>query len=166
MKFDLDQATIKLKPGGVIPLRAAAGSTVSVLWGSIWLTQEGDGRDYELRAGESFVVRAGGLTLIDAFDAAAVTILEPWGERARGGPAEEQRTYFESSPVSYISAGESQRYQQQAREMRAMYVERLVARALRTLARTVNRWRQRLASSWEKGARALWRDERNRLWLP
>ena len=174
MKFDLDQATIKLKPSGVIPLRDAAGSTVSVLWGNIWLTQEGDGRDYQLRGGESLVIRAGGLTLIDAFDTAAVTILEPCDERARSrtkrwnrsGSANRQRTSFESDHVRYIGASESQRYQWQAQELRAMYIERFAARTVRALARTLNGWREYLASSWEKGARALWQDERNRLWLP
>ena len=174
MKFDLDQATIKLKQGSVMPLRAAAGSTVSVLWGNIWLTQEGDGRDYELRAGESFLVRAGGLTLIDALDPAAITILEPWDEPARSridradrsGSAERQRASFESDHVGYLGASESERYQWQARELRAMYIERFQVRVVRTLGRTLNRWREYLASSWEKSARALWGDERNRLWLP
>ncbi|MEO6021788.1 MAG: DUF2917 domain-containing protein, partial [Burkholderiales bacterium] len=75
--FDLDQGTIKLTQGGLIRLREGMDSIVAVLWGKIWLTQDGDRRDYELGAEESCVIRTGGLTLISALEDSSITILQP-----------------------------------------------------------------------------------------
>ena len=77
MKFDLDQSTFQLTQGNLISLPNAEGSTVAVLWGKVWLTQDGDRRDYELNAGESFTIRGDGLILISAFENTALTVLNP-----------------------------------------------------------------------------------------
>ena len=76
MKFDLDQCTIQLAKGNLISLPDAEGSTVAVLWGSVWLTQDGDSRDYEVNSGESFTIRGDGLVLISAFENTALTVLQ------------------------------------------------------------------------------------------
>ena len=76
MKFDLDQCTIQLTKGNLISLPDAEGSIVAVLWGSVWLTQNGHRRDYEVNAGESFTIRGDGLVLISAFENSTLTILQ------------------------------------------------------------------------------------------
>ncbi|HEV8644028.1 MAG TPA: DUF2917 domain-containing protein [Burkholderiales bacterium] len=92
MKIDLDEITIQLTKGNLISLPDAEGSTVAVLWGSVWITQEGIWRDYELNDGESFTSRGDGKILISAFENSALTILqpcdnaaEPHGEKAKMG---------------------------------------------------------------------------------
>ncbi|MCU0507886.1 MAG: DUF2917 domain-containing protein [Anaerolineae bacterium] len=42
--------------------------------GVIWITQEHDGADYELEAGEIFIVTLPGLVLVQALEPAAVTV--------------------------------------------------------------------------------------------
>ena len=77
MEIDLDEITIQLTKGNLISLPDAEGSTVAVLWGSVWITQDGVRRDYELKAGESFTIRGDGKILISAFENSALTILQP-----------------------------------------------------------------------------------------
>lgn len=82
MKIDLDEITIQLTKGNLISLPAAERSTVAVLWGSVWITQDGILRDYELSTGESFTIRGDGKILISAFENSALTILQPCGNAA------------------------------------------------------------------------------------
>lgn len=76
MDIDLDQITIPLAKGSLISLPHAEGSTVAVLWGSVWITQDGIRRDYQLNGGESFAIRGDGRILISAFERSALTILQ------------------------------------------------------------------------------------------
>lgn len=77
MKNDLDGRAIQLKKDELISLPDANGSTVAVLWGSVWLTQDGKPRDYELNAGDSFTVRDDARVVVSAFENAGVSILLP-----------------------------------------------------------------------------------------
>lgn len=82
MEIDLDEITIQLTKANLISLPDAEGSTVAVLWGSVWITQDGILRDYELNAGESFTIRGDGKILISAFENSALAILQPCGNAA------------------------------------------------------------------------------------
>lgn len=82
MEIDLDEITIQLSKGNLISLPDAEGSTVAVLWGSVWITQAGILRDYVLNAGESFTSRGDGKILISAFENSALTILQPCSNAA------------------------------------------------------------------------------------
>ena len=119
MKFDLDQSTIQLTEGNLISLPDAKGSTVAVLWGSVWLTQDGDSRDYEINAGESFTIRGNGLVIVSAFEQTALTVLQPCEDASRAtahGKTDDRHA------VRYLSGNELQHYTRIAHELRAQYV--------------------------------------------
>jgi predicted ABC-class ATPase len=134
MKFDLDQASIGLAKAAHLRLHDAAGSTVAVLWGAVWLTQEDDSRDYELRAGESMVIRAGGVTLVTAFSDSAVSVLEPCDERATS----------QAEPKRELSAAELEHHTKRAKQLRNQYAGLLLARVKRAVANNFRRLREHL----------------------
>lgn len=171
MKFDLDRATTKLTKDSLIPLRNAAGTNVAVLWGKVWLTQEGDRKDYELRAGESFLIRAQGVTLIGALEDAAVSVLEPCRD---GEPLRAAWTASTAPPLvspqwgsdRYVSSEELESYKRQASELRTRYIGDLLTRFVRAVKRVVARRRDQSTTLSTEPRRNRWRDERDRLYLP
>lgn len=67
---------LALQPGKSLDIRDGAGTTVSVRSGIVWITQTDDKRDIFLKAGDSFTVSRGGLTLVAAIGGpAAITLL-------------------------------------------------------------------------------------------
>ena len=60
--------------GRMLRIAHAAGSVVHVHTGAVWLTQEGDGRDYYLGAGSRFQVIGNGLVLAQATRHSSVTV--------------------------------------------------------------------------------------------
>jgi hypothetical protein len=73
----------ELAPGEMVQLDGARGTTLRVTRGTLWLTLEDDTRDVILAAGESFTIDRGGLTLIEAQDAAMVCVLARHVEEVR-----------------------------------------------------------------------------------
>ncbi len=53
------------------------------LQGELWITQEGDGRDYLLAAGQMFIVTRPGLVVVQALQPARVQITPPMPNRAQ-----------------------------------------------------------------------------------
>lgn len=53
------------------------------LQGELWVTQEGDGRDYLLAAGQMFIVTRPGLVVVQALQPARVQITSPVANRAQ-----------------------------------------------------------------------------------
>ncbi len=64
-----------LAPGELVRLDGARGTTLRVTRGTLWITLENDTRDIVLTAGDSYTIDRGGLTLIEAQDAATVCVL-------------------------------------------------------------------------------------------
>jgi Protein of unknown function (DUF2917) len=134
MKFDVDQSTIQLSRGNLISLPQASGSTVAVLWGFVWLTQDGHHRDYELRAGDSFTIRDDGMIVISAFENSALTILQPCEDVAISPTKLSENTdrttvhrkANDTDGVRYISADELQQFKDDAHKLRAIYVASLI----------------------------------------
>ena len=60
--------------GRILRIADAAGSEVQVHTGAVWLTQEGDRRDYYVAAGSSFCVSGNGLVLAQATCHSSVTL--------------------------------------------------------------------------------------------
>jgi hypothetical protein len=65
--------TIDLKRGNFLRVRDGAGGKVTARAGSVWLTEQGGGRDVVLAPGRSFTLRQNGLALIEAFSDASVS---------------------------------------------------------------------------------------------
>jgi hypothetical protein len=62
----IEHATITLGNGDYARIEDGRGATVTVAYGSAWLTQANDTEDVCLRAGDSFRIRRNGATLVSA----------------------------------------------------------------------------------------------------
>jgi hypothetical protein len=65
---------LKLKPGGMVKVQGADGLSVAAVEGRLWIIQEADVRDYELKPGESLAIGREGVTLIQALTASTFTL--------------------------------------------------------------------------------------------
>lgn len=172
MKFDLDQSTIQLTKGNLISLPDAEGSTVAVLWGSVWLTQDGHRRDYELNAGDSFTIRGDGLVLVSAFENTALTILQPCEDapvssikpRENVGRAIMHRKTNNRNSVPYPSGDELERYKRHAHELRAQYIASLFTSLGNALSRGFSKLGGYAVALWQNNARRQWTEPRRRLY--
>ena len=172
MKFDLDQSTIQLTKDNLISLPDAEGSTVAVLWGSVWLTQDGDRRDYEVNAGESFTIRGDGLIVISAFENSALTILQPCEDatvlsmKPRGN-ARRATAYDEANErnsVPNLSGDALERYKRGSHELRAEYIASLFAALGRAVSRGFSKLSEYAAALWRNNSRKQWTEPRRRLY--
>jgi DUF2917 family protein len=66
--------SIDLARGGIISLRGAAGHTVHARKGTLWVTEERATDDVMLQRGQSFRLSGTGLTVVEAFSDASLTI--------------------------------------------------------------------------------------------
>ena len=172
MKFDLDQSTIQLTKDNLISLPDAEGSTVAVLWGSVWLTQDGDSRDYELNAGESFTIRGDGMIVVSAFENSAVTILQPCEDVAissmkPSGNARRATAHGKTNDrnrMLYLSGDELERYKRDAHELRAQYIASLFTSLGNTLSRGFSKLGGYAVALWRNNARRQWTAPRRRLY--
>lgn len=172
MKFDLDQCTIQLERGNLISLPDAEGSTVAVLWGSVWLTQEGDRRDYVVNAGESFTIRGDDLVLISALENTALTVLQrcenvtissikPSANARRAAAYDEAN---ERNSVPNLSGATLERYKRGAHELRAEYIASLFAALGCAVSRGFSKLSEYAAALWRNNSRKQWTEPRRRLY--
>src|SRR3954471_19515340 len=66
--------------GSSLRIQDGSGMVVRVRWGGAWLTQEADGRDHYLTAGEGFCLDRGGSALVTALRRACVDVVAPQAE--------------------------------------------------------------------------------------
>jgi hypothetical protein len=69
--------TLDLPGGGMVPFPAVPGEQVRILYGRIWLTEEGGGHDAFLDSGEEIRLGKRGLAVIEALGPARVQLIEP-----------------------------------------------------------------------------------------
>ena len=74
--------TLDLASGDMVRLADARGTTLRVARGSLWVTQERDGRDVVLNVGDVWAVERNGLTLVQAQTHAALCMIGPGAEPA------------------------------------------------------------------------------------
>jgi hypothetical protein len=74
MTPDVEYRTLALNAGQVVTLDDAAGSRISARLGALWVTYEDSLKDVILSPGESLVVAKDGRTVLQALQAAFVTI--------------------------------------------------------------------------------------------
>jgi len=77
MNLNFSRADLLLGRHESIRLQDAAGTRVQTLRGELWITQDGDPKDYFLRCGDELVISDPGLVLIQAFGPAEVVLREP-----------------------------------------------------------------------------------------
>jgi hypothetical protein len=72
MKLEINSGALQLARGQTLKLRDSVGSTLCALQGKLWITEENSRKDVVLENGACYRIRNPGLTLVQAFDNAAV----------------------------------------------------------------------------------------------
>jgi hypothetical protein len=83
MDLKLHHGNVGLDRLGGLSLRDASGAGITCLTGRLWITQDGDPRDFVLAPGESLTVRRGGVTLVSAAEPSLLRVTEPSDPRER-----------------------------------------------------------------------------------
>jgi hypothetical protein len=77
----IEQASIGIARREALRIDDGRGIEVSVVYGSVWITQHRDNMDVCLESGESFQIDRNGATIVEAFAPSLVTLTRraPWG---------------------------------------------------------------------------------------
>lgn len=68
--------TLDLPGGSLLPFTSVPGERVRILYGRVWLTEEGSARDSFLASGEEVSLGSRGLAVIEALGPARVQLVE------------------------------------------------------------------------------------------
>jgi hypothetical protein len=68
--------TLDLTGGSLVPFTSAPGERVRILYGRIWLTEEGSARDSFLASGDEVSLANRGLAVIEALGPARIQLVE------------------------------------------------------------------------------------------
>lgn len=68
--------TLDLPGGSLIPFTSVPGERVRILYGRVWLTEEGSARDAFLASGEEVSLGSRGLAVIEALGPARIQLIE------------------------------------------------------------------------------------------
>ena len=74
MQLELENGALRLSRGQTLRIRDAVGHTICAREGTVWVTEENDNRDVVLSPGACFRVDRPGLTLVQAFADASVSL--------------------------------------------------------------------------------------------
>ena len=74
MKLELASAALKLSRGQTLKIKDAVGSTICAREGTVWITEENSRKDVVLEPGNCFRVAHPGLTIVQAFADASVSL--------------------------------------------------------------------------------------------
>ncbi|HEY3074409.1 MAG TPA: DUF2917 domain-containing protein [Burkholderiales bacterium] len=71
MTLQLKKGAVRLGPNQTLKVVDGAGSTVSALEGSVWITEENQANDIVLAPGESYRLRKRGIALVNSLGGSA-----------------------------------------------------------------------------------------------
>ena len=74
MKLELASGALRLSRGQTLKMQDAVGSTICAREGTVWITEENSRTDVVLEPGYCFRVDRPGLTLVQAFADASVSL--------------------------------------------------------------------------------------------
>ena len=74
MKLEIDTGALRLARGQTLKLRDSVGSTICAREGTIWITEENSRKDVVLQNGACFRIANPGLTIVQAFADAQVSL--------------------------------------------------------------------------------------------
>ena len=74
MKLELASAALKLSRGQTLKIKDAVGSTICAREGTVWITEENSRKDVVLEPGYCFRVAHPGLTIVQAFADASLSL--------------------------------------------------------------------------------------------
>jgi hypothetical protein len=72
----------RLNRGDLLRLDDAAGRTVAVFKGMVWITQDGDSRDAFVGRGQTFRIDRSGMALLEALDDASLIVFDDQDAKA------------------------------------------------------------------------------------
>ena len=73
MNIQMHQGSLQIPRSGYFQVIDGRGTLVRCLFGSVWLTQDGDPRDIMLGAGDTFRLDRDGVAIVYATDDASLT---------------------------------------------------------------------------------------------
>jgi hypothetical protein len=76
MRICTNTSTLPLAAGQVATLRDAQGTRIECLSGSLWITQQDEGRDIVLASGDQVILDRGGKVVVQAFKPSLVLVFE------------------------------------------------------------------------------------------
>jgi hypothetical protein len=76
MNLRLDAPLLTLEAGQLLSLDDACGTRIEPREGSVWITEEGEARDFVVGPGEAFLVTRRGLTLVQALHATRLALAD------------------------------------------------------------------------------------------
>lgn len=74
MKLEVASAALQLAGGQTLKLQDGVGSTICAREGTLWITEENSRQDVVLQPGGCFRIDHPGLTIVQAFGDASVTL--------------------------------------------------------------------------------------------
>ena len=74
MNLSLESPVLSLEAGQLIALDDACGTNIQPRDGVVWITEEGEARDFVVGPGEAFLVTRPGRTLVQAMVASRVAL--------------------------------------------------------------------------------------------
>jgi hypothetical protein len=74
MKLEIQSGALRLARGQTLKLRDGVGSTICAREGIVWITEENSRQDVVLEPGACFRIDRPGLTLVQAFADASVSL--------------------------------------------------------------------------------------------
>ena len=74
MKLELASGALRLARGQTLKIQGAVGSTICAREGTVWITEENSRKDVVLSPGACYRVGKPGLTIVQAFADASVSL--------------------------------------------------------------------------------------------
>ena len=74
MKLELASAALRLRRGQTLKIQDAVGSTICARHGTVWITEENSRKDVVLEPGSCYRLGKPGLTLVQAFADASLSL--------------------------------------------------------------------------------------------
>jgi hypothetical protein len=74
MKLEIESGALRLARGQTLKLTDGVGSTICAREGTVWITEENSRKDIVLEPGACFRIDRPGLTLVQAFADASVSL--------------------------------------------------------------------------------------------
>lgn len=79
MNLRLEAPVLALETGQLVALDDACGMRIQAREGTVWITEEGEARDFVVGPGDAFLVTRSGRTLVQAMAPAQVALRETGG---------------------------------------------------------------------------------------
>ena len=77
MHIELDCSTLTLPVNGLLTLEDGTGTRIECRSGALWITQEGEARDWVVGPADALTIRRGRRTIVSALESSSFTLIGP-----------------------------------------------------------------------------------------